>query len=68
MIKTATFTAMHFTIAFCVAYVLTGDWMVGSAIALIEPLVNSVGYFWHEKIWEKIRIKEIAPTEATMNF
>jgi len=58
MIKTMTFTIMHFTIAFSVAYILTGDWVVGSAIAMVEPAVNSVGYFWHEKVWERIKQRE----------
>ncbi|WP_185232883.1 DUF2061 domain-containing protein [Teredinibacter franksiae] len=54
MIKSITFTVMHFVIAFSVAWVLTGDWAVGGVIALVEPLVNSVGYFFHEKIWAKV--------------
>ncbi len=37
MIKSLTFTLMHFTIAFTVAYLLTGDWAVGGLIALVEP-------------------------------
>ncbi|WP_075186459.1 DUF2061 domain-containing protein [Teredinibacter haidensis] len=55
MIKSLTFTAMHFVIAFSVAWALTGDWAVGGIIALVEPAVNSVGYFFHEKVWEKIK-------------
>jgi uncharacterized membrane protein len=55
MIKTITFTAMHITIAFTVVYLMTGSVMVGGAVALIEPLCNSVGYFFHERIWERMR-------------
>ncbi|MBC3767739.1 DUF2061 domain-containing protein [Neptunicella marina] len=51
--KTVTFTIMHFAIAFSVAYVLTGSWTVGGLIALVEPLVNSVGYAVHEHIWSR---------------
>ncbi|ARU54508.1 membrane protein [Oleiphilus messinensis] len=46
---------MHFTIAFTIAWLLTGDIVVGGAIALIEPAVNSVGYLFHEKFWERLR-------------
>lgn len=53
MTKTVTFTLMHFTIAFSVAWALTGDWRIGGAVALVEPLVNSVGYFFHEKLWQR---------------
>lgn len=51
MIKTMTYTALHFTIAFLVAWLLTGDIWVGGLIALVEPAVNSVAYFFHEKAW-----------------
>lgn len=52
--KAITFAIMHFAIAFLVAYLLTGSWVVGGAIALVEPAVNTVGYVFHEKIWAKI--------------
>lgn len=55
MFKTCTFTVMHIIIAFAVAGLLSGSWVVGGAIALVEPLCNSVGYFFHEKMWERIR-------------
>jgi uncharacterized membrane protein len=55
MAKTATFTVMHFSIAFTVVYLLTGDFLVGGVVALVEPLINSLGYLVHERIWERIR-------------
>lgn len=55
MTKTITFAVMHFSIAFSVAYVLTGDIVVGGAVALIEPAVNTVAYYFHDKVWERIR-------------
>jgi len=55
MIKPITFTIMHFIIAFSVAWALTGDWAIGGIIALVEPMVNSVGYVVHEKIWERLK-------------
>lgn len=55
MLKTITFTTMHISIAFTVVYLMTGSVMVGGAVALVEPLCNSVGYFFHERVWERIR-------------
>ena len=55
MVKTLTFALMHFSIAFGVAYALTGDIVVGGAVAIIEPLVNTVGYSMHEQIWARLR-------------
>ena len=55
MIKTISFAIMHFSVAFGVAYALTGDLVIGGAIALIEPAVNTVGYYFHEKVWAWVR-------------
>ena len=55
MIKTTTFAIMHFSVAFTVAWLLTGDVLVGGLVATVEPAVNTVGYFFHEKIWQRIR-------------
>ncbi len=51
MIKTLTFALVHFT----VAYALSGSLVIGGAIALVEPVINTIAYFFHEKIWERIR-------------
>lgn len=53
MTKTMSFAATHFTVAFAVTYTLTGDLVVGGLVALVEPAVNTVAYFFHEKAWEK---------------
>lgn len=53
MTKTITFGIMHVTVAFTVAYLLTGDVVVGGAVALVEPAVNTVAYYFHEKIWRR---------------
>jgi len=53
MIKTVTFTLMHFCIAFTVTYALTGSVAAGGLVAAIEPLCNSVGFYFHEKIWHR---------------
>ena len=51
LIKTVTFAITHFTVAFTVAYLLTGDLLIGSLIAMVEPAINTVAYFFHEKFW-----------------
>ena len=45
--KTATFAAVHFSVAFGIAYLLTGSIGIASAIAVIEPIANTVAYFFH---------------------
>mgnify|MGYP006144008501 CR=1 FL=1 len=51
MTKTITFGIMHVGIAFSVVWLMTGDVLVGGAVALVEPLVNTVGYHFHERVW-----------------
>lgn len=69
MTKTLTFALMHFSIAFTVAYALTGDLVVGGAVALVEPAVNTIGYHIHERFWNRLRrsrqpLGSIPPTTA----
>ena len=54
MVKTATFAAMHFSIAFAVVYAMTGSLLLGGAVAIVEPAVNTVAFHFHEKVWKKI--------------
>jgi uncharacterized membrane protein len=55
MKKTATFAVVHFCVAFSVTYLITGSWVLGGVIALLEPAVNTVAYFFHEKAWEAVQ-------------
>jgi uncharacterized membrane protein len=57
MIKTITFGIVHFSVAFGVGYALTGSIALGGAIALLEPALNTVAYFFHEKLWERLRAR-----------
>lgn len=55
--KTLTYCVMHFMVAFCVAYVLSGNFIVALSIGTIEPLVQTFCYFWHERVWESAKEK-----------
>ena len=52
LIKTLTYLVMHLTIAFTVAFLLTGSVAIAGGIALIEPMANAVAYYFHEKAWK----------------
>lgn len=54
MKKTVTFAVMHFSVAFMVAYLLTGSIVVGGAVALVEPAINTVAFYFHERVWKRI--------------
>lgn len=51
MNKTFTFAVVHFSVAFTVGYLMTGSVLVGGAIALVEPAINTVAYHFHEMAW-----------------
>lgn len=53
MAKTMTFAGIHFTVAFSVAYALTGDIFIGGAMAMVEPAINTVAFYLHELGWKK---------------
>ncbi|MCL1064256.1 DUF2061 domain-containing protein [Shewanella benthica] len=54
MTKTFTFAILHFTVAFTVTYLLTGSVILGGAIAIVEPAINTLVFYFHEKVWKKI--------------
>lgn len=51
MAKTVSFGVMHVSVAFTLVWLMTGDIVLGGAVALIEPVVNTVAYYFHEKFW-----------------
>lgn len=64
MSKTMSFAAVHFTVAFAVGYVMTGSVLVGGAIALVEPFVNTIAYHFHEQVWNRIqRTRQKVPNQ-----
>ncbi|MCH8500699.1 MAG: DUF2061 domain-containing protein [Aliidiomarina sp.] len=65
MKKTFTFAVVHFAVAFTVTYLLTGSWVLGGLIALIEPAVNTVAYFFHEKAWDYFGAKKSSAADST---
>lgn len=64
VLKTITFAITHFIVAFSVAYLLTGDIIIGSLIAMVEPAINTVAYFFHEKIWARRQRNARTATET----
>lgn len=57
-VKTATYCAMHFTVAIMVAFALTRDIRAALAIGIVEPLVQTFFFNRHERIWRKIEASQ----------
>ena len=56
-LKTITYGCMHFTVAVLVAYALTRDLRIALAIGTIEPLVQTLFFTLHDRIWTRIEAK-----------
>jgi len=54
VLKTLSFAALHFGVAFTVAYALTGSVAIAAGIGLIEPLANTVAFYFHERAWRRV--------------
>ena len=52
-LKTLTYATMHLTVAVAVAYALTRDWRVALAVGLVEPMVQTVAFNIHERLWSR---------------
>ena len=51
--KTLSYLAVHLTVGFSVAYAFTGSIEIASGLAIIEPMINAVAFFFHEKLWAR---------------
>ncbi|WP_313003700.1 DUF2061 domain-containing protein [Brevundimonas sp.] len=56
--KTVTYGLMHFTVAVLVAFALTRDWRLALAIGMVEPLVQTVFFTLHDRIWTRIEARK----------
>jgi uncharacterized membrane protein len=66
LVKTASFATLHFGVGFGVTYLLTGSVAIATGVALIEPAVNTVVFFFHEKAWRSLgpRLRRLRPEAA----
>jgi uncharacterized membrane protein len=52
--KTLSYSLMHLSVAITVAYVLTRDWRTALAIGMVEPVIQTMAFAMHEKVWERL--------------
>lgn len=51
--KTLSYYIMHITVAMFVGYVVTGNLWMAVTLSLVEPTVQAIAFFFHEKAWNK---------------
>ena len=64
--KTVTYGVMHFTVAVAVAFVLTRDWRIALAIGTVEPLVQTLFFTLHDRVWTRIEAKRAERAAAEL--
>ena len=59
--KTASYYVMHMAVAALVAYAVTGNPWMALTLSLLEPTVQAVAYFFHEKAWARADRSTLKP-------
>ena len=63
LMKTGSYYLIHITVAAMVAYAVTGNLRASLTLSLLEPTVQAVAFFFHEKAWDRAaRRREQATT------
>lgn len=55
LLKTVSFAVLHLSVGFAVTYALTGSIGIATGVALLEPCVNTVVFYFHERFWQRRR-------------
>ena len=56
-LKIASYGAMHLVVAIVVAFALTRDWRLALAVGMVEPIVQTLAYTVHDRVWHRIQRK-----------
>lgn len=53
LLKTGSYYIIHICVAAMVAYAVTGNLLASLTLSLLEPTVQAVAFFFHEKAWDR---------------
>ena len=57
ILKTFSWRILATTTTFLIAYILTGSLAIGGSIASIEFFAKMILYYYHERVWFRIKLK-----------
>ncbi len=63
--KTASYYVTHITVAAMVAYAVTGNLLASVTLSLLEPTVQAVVYFFHERAWQSVAFRRSSRLPVT---
>ena len=64
LMKTGSYYVVHIGVAAMVAYAVTGNFWASLTLSLLEPSVQAVAFFFHEKAWDRKLRRATAPSGA----
>ncbi len=64
LMKTGSYYLIHICVAALVAYAVTGNLWASLTLSLLEPTVQAVAFFFHEKAWDRAG-RRVARQSAT---
>ena len=63
LLKTGSYYLIHICVAATVAYAVTGNLWASLTLSLLEPTVQAVAFFFHEKAWERAAQRRAAQAQ-----
>lgn len=69
-LKIASYGVMHLIVAILVAFAITRDWRIALAVGMVEPILQTIAYTVHDRVWHKVERRRMASNieEATEAF
>ena len=67
LLKTGSYYLIHICVAATVAYAVTGNLWASLTLSLLEPTVQAVAFFFHEKAWERAAQRRAAQAQLAHN-
>ena len=61
LLKTSSYYIVHICVAAMVAYAVTGNLWASLTLSLLEPTVQAVAFFFHEKAWDRAARRAASP-------
>jgi uncharacterized membrane protein len=55
ILKTLTWRIIGSSSTFLISYVITGQAFIATSIAIMQMIVNTVLYYIHELVWNKVK-------------
>ncbi|QNP58535.1 DUF2061 domain-containing protein [Paenacidovorax monticola] len=66
LMKTGSYYVVHVCVAALVAYAVTGNLIASLTLSLLEPSIQAVAFFFHEKAWDRVLRRKAAAEAGTM--